>query len=187
MLVESFRLVAARLIPQMTRCKQALLSAALILALCGLAGCGGSSAATKSLQWQTARGSGFTFEAPAGWKVERAQNRVSVTKGSQLVQISTFPLAKPYSDKLFAPVATELRSRMGEIARQTGGTLTSLPAVTADRVRSHAYQVTAGDQVDEYVFVLSGKREYLLLCRRTSASSDGSEFCGRLVTSFARH
>jgi hypothetical protein len=186
MLVESFRLVAARLIPQMTRCKQALLSAALILALCGLAGCGGSSAATKSLQWQTVGGSGFTFEAPAGWKVERAQNRVTVTEGSQLVQISTFPLAKPYSDKLFAPVAKELRSRMGEIGRQTGGTLTALPSVMADGVRSHAYQVTSGDQVDEYVFVLSGMREYLLLCRRTSASSDGSEFCGRLVTSFAR-
>jgi len=186
MLVESFRLVAARLIPQMTRCKQALLCAALILALCGLAGCGGSSAATKTLHWQTARGSGFTFEAPAGWKVDRAKNRVSVTKGSQLVQISTFPLAKPYNDQLFAPVAKELRSRMSEIARQTGGTLTTLPSVTADGVRSHAYQVTAGDQVDEYVFVLSGMREYLLLCRRTSAKSGESEFCGRLVTSFAR-
>ena len=45
--------------------------------------------------------------------------------------------------------------------------------------------VTAGDQVDEYTFVLSGKREYLLLCRRTS-SSTASKFCGQLVTSFAR-
>ena len=170
----------------MTRCKQALLSAALILALCGLAGCGGSSAGTEGLKWQTAGGSGFTFDAPAGWKVERAKNRVSVAKGSQLVQVSTFSLAKPYNDQLFAPVAKELRSRMGEIARQTGGTLTALPAVTADGMRSHAYQVTSGNQVDEYVFVLSGMREYLLLCRRSSASSDGSEFCGRLVTSFAR-
>src|SRR6476660_5186041 len=138
MLVESLRLVAARLIPQMTRCKQALLFAALILALCGLAGCGGSSAPTQSLQWETVGGSRFTFEAPAGWKVERAQSRVTASNGSQLVQISTFPLAKPYSDKLFAPVAKELHSRMAEIATQTGGSLTTLPSVVADGVRSHA-------------------------------------------------
>jgi hypothetical protein len=186
MLAESFRLVAARLIPQIMRCKQALLLPMLILALCGLAGCGGSSVATKSLQWQTVGGSGFTFEAPAGWKVERAKNRVTVTKGSQLVQISTFPLAKAYDDQLFAPVAKELRSRMDEVARQTGGKLSILPAVTADGVRSHAYDVTAGEQVDEYVFVLSGLREHLLLCRRTSSKPDGSAFCGRLVTSFVR-
>jgi hypothetical protein len=184
MLVESFRLVTARLIPQIIRCKQALLLATLILAVCGLAGCGGSRAATSSAQSQTVRGTGFSFQAPAGWKVERAQNRVSVTHGSELVQVATFPLAKRYNDKLFVPVATELRSRMAEIARQTGGTLSDGRAVTADGVRSHAYDVTAGSRVDEYTFVFSGKREYLLLCRRKS--SDGADFCARLVTSFAR-
>ena len=154
--------------------------------MCGLAGCGGSSVATGDQQWQIVRGTGFTFEAPAGWKVERAKNRVSVTRRSELVQISTFPLAKAYDDKLFAPVAKELRLRMAEIARQTDGKLSAGPVVTADGVRSHSYDVTAGDQVVEYTFVLSGKREYLLLCRRTSSKSDDSEFCGRLVTSFAR-
>jgi hypothetical protein len=184
MLVESFRLVTARLIPQIIRYKQALLFATLILAVIGLAGCGGPSGATPS-SWQTVRGTGFTFEAPAGWKVERLQNRVSATHGSELVEVSTFPLAKAYDAKLFVPVATELRSRMQQIARQTGGTLSVKPAVVADGVRSHAFDVTAGDRVDEYTFVLSGKREYLLLCRRTS-QSDGQEFCARLVTSFAR-
>ena len=158
----------------------------LILAPCGLAGCGGSSAATENPQWQTARGTRFTFEAPAGWKVERVKNRVTVTRGSQLVQISTFALAKSYDDQLFAPVAKELRSRMEQIARQTGGTLTIQPSATADGVRSHAYDVTAGDRVDEYTFVLTGMREYLLLCRRMSSKANGSEFCSRLVTSFAR-
>jgi hypothetical protein len=186
MLAESFRLVTARLIPRIIRCKQALLLPTLILAMCGLAGCGGSSAATGTQGWQTVGGAGYTFEAPAGWKVQRAKNRVSVTRGSELVEISTFPLVKAYGDKLFGPVAKELRSRMEEVARQTGGTLSTLPAATADGVRSHAFEVTAGDQIDEYVFVLSGMREYLLLCRRTSSKSDGSEFCDRLVTSFAR-
>jgi hypothetical protein len=183
MLVKSFRLVTARLIPQIIRCKQALLLATLILAVFGLAGCGGSSAGTPS-KWQTVGGAGFAFEAPAGWKVERKQNRISVTHGVELAQVSTFALAKTYNEKLFVPVATELRSRMQEIARQTAGKLSVKPAVVADGVRSHAYEVTAGDRVDEYTFVLSGKREYLLLCRRTS--SDDTAFCERLVTSFAR-
>jgi hypothetical protein len=179
MLVESFRLVTAALIPQGRRCKQALLLATLILA-----GCGGSSASTSSQQWQTVAGTGLTFQAPVGWKVERAPSRVSATHDSELVQVSTFPLTKQYDDKLFARVATELRSRMEEIARQTGGKLSAGTTVTADGVRSHAYDVTTDTHVDQYTFVLSGKREHLLLCRRTS--KDTSDFCAQLVSSFTR-
>jgi hypothetical protein len=179
MLAESFRLVTARLIPRELRYKQVLLLGTVILA-----GCGGSGAAKpQQTQWQTVRGTGFTFQAPKGWKVEHAKNRVSVTSGSDVVQVSVFPLVKAYDDKLFARVAPELRSRMQDIARQTGGKLGSGRTVTADGVRSHAYDVTAGSRVDDYTFVFSGKREYLLLCRRMSA--DGA-FCARLVTSFAR-
>lgn len=98
--------------------------------------------------------------------------------------MSTFPLTKPYDDKLFVRVATELRSRMEQIARQTGGKLSVATTVAADGVRSHAYDVTTDSHVDQYTFVLSGKREHLLLCRRTS--KDASDFCGQLVSSFAR-
>jgi hypothetical protein len=180
MLVESFRLVTARLIPRVHRCKQALLLATVILA-----GCGGSGAAKSQTQWQTVSGAGFSFQAPEGWKLAHAKNRITATSGSELVQVATFGLMKTYDDKLFAPVEPELRSRMQDLARQTGGKLNSSRTVTVDGVRSHAYAVTAGEQVDEYTFVLSGKREYLLLCRRTSA--DGAGFCSQLVTSFARH
>ncbi|MCW2964092.1 MAG: hypothetical protein JWO17_1344 [Actinomycetia bacterium] len=100
------------------------------------------------------------------------------------MQVATFPLQKTYDAKLFGRVATELRSRMQDIAHQTGGKLSGQRTVTADGARSHAYDVTAGALVDEYTFVLSGKREYLLLCRRKS--SDGSGFCTQLVTSFVR-
>jgi hypothetical protein len=189
MLVESFRIVTARLIPRGLRCKQALLSASVSLAALGLPACGGSTAAESQSHWQTVAGTGFTFQAPAGWKVEHAKNRVTAIQGTdlqsaELVQVATFPLMKTYDEKLFGRVATELRSRMLDIAHQTGGKLSGQRTVTADGVRSHAYDVTAGTQVDEYTFVLSGKREYLLLCRRTS--SDGSAFCAQLVKSFAR-
>jgi predicted Zn-dependent protease len=184
MLVESFRVVTARLIPRGLRCKQALLRASLILAVLGLPACGGSTAPKNQGDWQTVSGTGFTFQAPKGWKVEHAKNRVSATSGSEVVQVATFALMKAYDDTLFARVAAELRLRIDDIARETGGKLTGQRTVTADGVRSHAYDVTAGKQVDEYTFVLSGKRESLLLCRR--ASSDGAGVCSQLVTSFAR-
>ncbi len=149
-----------------------------------LAGCGGSGAGKSSTQWQTVAATGLTFQAPKGWNVQHAQSRVTATHGKELVQVSTFPLTKAYDEKLFVRVATELRTRMEQIARQTGGKLSAGSTVTADGVRSHAYDVTAGSQVDEYTFVLSGKREYLLLCRRRSSNDS---VCKELVTSFARH
>jgi len=179
MFAGSFRLVTARLIPRKSRCKQALLVATAILA-----GCGGSSAVKAPGHWQSVRGPGFSFQAPVGWEVERAKSRVSVTHDSELVQVATFPLLKPYDESLFTRVSRELRSRMRQIAGQTNGRLSGARTVSADGVRSHAYDVTVGDQVDEYTFVLAGKREYLLLCRRRSA--DGAEACTRLTASFAR-
>jgi hypothetical protein len=179
MLVESFRLVTARLIPLVLRYKQALLLGTVILA-----GCGGSGAAKTQSDWQTVARPGFSFSAPAGWKVERAPRRVSVTSGSELVQVSTFPLLKPYDEKLFGRVAVELRSRMQDIARQTGGKVTGERTVTTDGVRSHSYDITDGNRVDEYTFVLNDMHEHLLLCRRSSTEDSG--FCAQLITSFAR-
>jgi hypothetical protein len=45
------------------------------------------------------------------------------------------------------------------------------------------YTVTVGDHVDEYTFVLRGRREYQLLCRRKA--SNGDDACRQLLTSFA--
>jgi hypothetical protein len=179
MLAGSFRLVTARLIPGETRCKQALLLAAAIVA-----GCGGSSARNAPAAWQSVRGPGFSFQAPAGWKVERAKSRVSVSHDSELVQVSTFPLLKPYDAKLFDRVARELRLRMRQIAGQTNGRLSGERTVSVDGIRAHAYEVTVGDKVDEYVFVLVGRREYLLLCRRSATASD--QACARLTETFSR-
>jgi hypothetical protein len=179
MFAGSFRLVTARLIPQESRYKQVLLLATAILA-----GCGGSSAVKSQRDWQSVRGPGFSFQAPAGWKVEHARSRVSATHNSELVQVATFSLLKPYDETLFARVARELRSRMRQIAGQTNGRLSGERTVSADGIRSHAYDVTAGDQVDEYTFVLAGKREFLLLCRRSSADKSGA--CPRLTDSFVR-
>jgi hypothetical protein len=175
MLLESFRLVAARLIPPGRGPKQA----ALLLVPVILAACGGSGA-TKAPQ--IVSGPGFRFEAPGGWRVQHGKRQAWASKGSELVKVATFPLLKPYSPALFAPVDRELSARMRQVASQTGGTVSASATVTAGGIRSHTYDVTTGDHVDQYTFVLRGMREYQLLCRRRS-SHDGAA-CVQLIASF---
>lgn len=98
------------------------------------------------------------------------------------MQVATFSLLKPYRPALFDRVERELRMRMKEIVAQSGGTVSGSSIVTAGGIRSHSYEVTAGDRLDVYTFVLQGKREYQLLCRR--AKSSGGDACDRLVSSF---
>jgi hypothetical protein len=176
MLVESFRLVTARLIPGALRPKQLTLVVCLILA-----GCGGSSEPDKPPIHVA--GPGFGFLAPSGWQVQRSAGKVGASQDSELVQVASFRLLKPYSSALFDRVARELSTRMGQLAQQTGGTVSAPRTVTAGGVRSHSYTVTVGDHVDEYTFVLRGRREYQLLCRRKASHADDA--CRQLLTSFA--
>ena len=79
-------------------------------------------------------------------------------------------------------MAGELAVAMKAIARETGGTLSDTTTVTVGGVQSHRYEVQVSGHVDEYTFVLRGRREYQLLCR-TRGSSAGA-FCADLLTSF---
>lgn len=155
------------------RRKQTLLLSVLILA-----GCGGSSAPKA----QVIAGTGFRFEAPAGWTVDRTSRQVSATHDSELVQVATFPLVKPYRPSLFGRVAAELADRMDEVAKQVSGTVSASRTVVVAGIRSHSYEVRVGGDVDQYTFVLRGLREYLLLCRRHSSSSAAA--CEQLITGF---
>ncbi len=107
----------------------------------------------------------------------------TATSDSQLVQVADFPLAHPYTPALFTKVESELATRMAQVAKASGGTLAGHEVVTAGGTRSHAYQVKVGDHTDQYVFVLRGKREYQLLCRRKTSSKE--TFCEQLISSFA--
>jgi hypothetical protein len=172
----SFRLVAARLIPRPGRCKQALTLAVLPI----LAGCGGSGHLNRPAV--RVSGSGFAFTVPAGWKVTRGGQGVEVAKGHDLLRVATFPLVHVYRDGLFRAVEPELGARMRVLAGQSGGSLSPPTTVTVDGMRSHSYTVDDKGDVDRYTFVLRGKREYLLICRRRS--SDGEAACRQLLASF---
>ena len=128
-------------------------------------------------------GPNFSFQAPSGWQVQRSAGKVAAARDSELVQVATFRLLKPYSDALFGRVEQELTTRMRQLARQTGGSVSDSRPVVADGIRSHSYEVTVGDHVDQYTFVLRGRREFQLLCRRKEAHGD--EVCRQLLTSFA--
>jgi hypothetical protein len=173
MLSDSFRLVTLRLIPEPRRCKQAL-----VVAVCILAGCGGS----RESKFVAVGGNGFRFEAPAGWKVQAIPRGRGASHDSEMVQVAAFPLVKAYDPALFGKVASELALRMQEIAQRTGGSVTKVETVAPAGIKSHSYSVNVGKHVDQYTFVLRGKREYPLLCRRRSSSSDA--FCKRLISSF---
>ncbi len=149
-----------------------------------LSACGGSARhQAPASAWQTVAGAGFRFQAPKGWKVESGPKRATAGDGADLVQVSTFPLVRAYSDALFGKVELELRARMDELARQSGAQVVGEKTVTANGARAHMYALTTADHVDEYTFVLRGKREYQLLCRR--AAGKQADYCARLVTSFA--
>jgi hypothetical protein len=154
---------------------------ALCLTLPILAGCGGSS--SPAVRSERVSGPGFSFRAPAGWKIGRSPGRVWAARGSELVQVASFPLARRYTSDLFTKVEVELGARMRQVASENGGTLSGPETVTAAGIRSHAYSVTAADRVDEYTFVLRGRREYQLLCRKTGSAGDGA--CATLLASFS--
>ena len=147
-----------------------------------LAGCGGSGA-QKPQSTQTVTGPGFRFDAPASWRVGHSGDSAWASHDAELVQVMTFTLVKPYSDRLYAKVEPELAARMAGVARESGGAVSAEEPVTAAGVRSHRYRVTSGSRVDEYTFVLRDRREYQLICRRSGPA--GEAVCARLVSSFA--
>ncbi len=114
--------------------------------------------------------------------MQRSEGKVSASRDTELVQVATFRLLKPYRSGLFGQVERELSTRMRQLAQQTGGSVSADRTVVADGIRSHSYEVTVGGHIDQYTFVLRGRREFQLLCRRTS--SHGDEACRQLLTSF---
>ena len=146
-----------------------------------LAGCGGSG--EPKAQTQLVKGRGFSFQAPAGWRVQRSVRGAAASQGSELVQVSTFPLVRPYTAvALRSCGSTSSPCGWRRSPSETGGTLTGTKTVTAGGVKSHRYDVEVDGHVDQYTFVLIGKREYQLLCRFRTSSDDS--FCSNLLTSF---
>jgi hypothetical protein len=177
MIARSFRFVAPRLSPRSAYRSPAVVAALSVTVAIIVAGCGSSA----KQQSQLIRGKGFQFSAPAGWIVTRSLTGITATKGDQFVRVSTFPLARSYSPGLFAKVAGELKTRMTALAKQSGGKVDRTSVTTAAGIKSHVWHIATGNDLDEYTFVLRGRREFQLLCRRPSGGDDTA--CTELVQS----
>jgi hypothetical protein len=71
---------------------------------------------------------------------------------------------------------------MTALAKQTGGTVEGTGVATADGIKSHVWRVKTDGSLDEYTFVLRGRREYQLLCRRSTGGDNAA--CVQLVSTF---
>ncbi len=142
-----------------------------------LAGCGGSRG--KSV---VVTGADYSFSAPAGWSIAHTGRRVSVSQGNEIVQVSTFPLARAYTPALFDAVQPEIARVATQLKNQLHATLASRTLDVAGR-RAWQYDLVHGSVFEQVTFVLRGKREYQLYCRRGTGDSDAA--CARLVDSFS--
>lgn len=122
------------------------------------------------------RGNGFTFRAPAGWELVDSETGARTARsGGALVSVTRFPLAKNYDPQRFDAVTAELDRVAGRLAQQAGADLSDSSTVDIAGRKSRAYRY--GDR--RVAFVLVGKREYQLYCRRAD------DACDLLFSSFA--
>lgn len=146
-----------------------------------LAGCGGGPSKPAS---QTVEGAGFQFQAPASWVVTRsADTTAAVGRGVDRTEVIRFALVRPYRPALFAASARELDGVMARLARQLSGRVVSSATVRLAGGAARSYRVVYGaGRTQEIGFVLSGDREYELLCRRRVSEPDTA--CVQLFGSF---
>lgn len=134
---------------------------------------------------QTVRGEGFRFDAPAGWAVSRKTDQVSASSGKvDMLQAQRFTLEKPYRPAIFAKAARELDGVASQIAVQAHGKVETRATRRIGGRKTRYYRIVYGPgKTEEIAFVLVGRDEYQVLCRRASSAPDTS--CAQLFSSFA--
>jgi hypothetical protein len=130
------------------------------------------------------RGSGYAFDAPVGWTVTRAKNVSAAASGKvDRVEVRTFRLVRPYETRRFRAAAHELDSVIARIAAQLEGRVTSRRTMVVAGRKARSYTIDyGGDRTQQITFVLKGRQEHQLLCRRLAGAGDAP--CRRLLESF---
>ena len=153
-----------------------------LLLVAALAGCGGgkpAGPASKSVQ-----GEGFSFTAAPSWVVSSAGNSTSASHGVDRLEVLRFTLEKTYRPALFAPTARELDSVAARLATSLGGRVATGSTVRVAGQQARSYRLLYGrERTLEIAFVLSGKTEYELLCRRLVRTPDTA--CRQFFGTFA--
>lgn len=188
--MRSFPLLpASGLVPRPQAGKQALAAIAAALLL-PLSACGGESEAVP----QAVQGTEFTLMVPAHWEAQAGPRRVRAApaeEATERVEVVTFRLARAYRPELWPEVVGELDGVAAELARQLDPAA-SAPSgrtrvIAARRARVYDISYERDDQrrIERVAFVLSGRREYQLLCRWDADDpGEGEEACDLLFSSF---
>lgn len=136
---------------------------------------------------------GFTAQAPAGWKLERAPRTVLARSpdGPESVAVATFRLAKPFRPELWVEAVAELNDVAARLAERLGsGALvvqSGSTTLAGRRGRRYfiEYRRDGQPMQDRVFFLLSGRREYQLTCRIVVDEDDADvEACDELMRSF---
>jgi hypothetical protein len=147
----------------------------LVIVVSILAGCGGAGKAN----WQQVHGANFTFQAPAAWKV----TGTAASSGPiDRVQVNAFRLVHAFKQAEQAAAARELDSVAARLAQQLKGKVVSRRTLVVGGADARKYAIDHDSLTEEITFVLRGKQEYELLCRRAKGADDAA--CRTLVASF---
>ena len=142
-----------------------------------VAGCGSSPSTPARVVSEP----GYTAEVPGGWKVVRQMRLLTASQGDATVEVRLFPLRRAYDPALFDQVGPEIERVARELAKRLGASTTGR-AVTVAGQKTWQYDVVNSKRFEQLTFVLHGKVEYQLYCRRSN--SDSNHPCERLVASF---
>jgi hypothetical protein len=190
MLRSSFPSLAPCSFPSACGGKQALVTAVLALvAAIAVGGCGsGGGSQTSATELRRVRGDGYSFDAPAAWRVVRRQGTLEARgpEGVELVRVTVFPLARPFRPALWHQAVAALDRNAAGLAVQLDGRVHERATVTVAARRARRYVIRferdGTDVAEEFTFLLHGRREYQLVCRRDAGRQLAA--CGRLTSSF---
>ena len=114
----------------------------------------------------------------------RTANAVSAADGPvNRLEVLSFILEKSYTPALFAAASRELDGDAARLASELSGHLAARSTTEVTGRKARSYRIDYGDgKTQQIVFLLDGKNEFELLCRRRS-SATASE-CAQLFSSF---
>ena len=111
----------------------------------------------------------------------RQTRLLTASQGDSTVEVRLFPLRRAYDPALFEQVGPEIARVARELAKRLGARTTGR-AVTVVGQKTWQYDVVNGKRFEQLTFVLRGKVEYQLYCRR--AKNESNRPCERLVAAF---
>jgi hypothetical protein len=142
-----------------------------------VAGCGGSASTPP----ERVSGPTFVVEVPGGSKVERRPTVLTASQGDTTLEVRRFPLRRAYTPALFDQAGPEIQRVARRLASRLGAKLSGRTVTVADG-KAWQYDFVHGDVFEQLTFVLHGKTEYQLYCRRPKNASNRP--CEQLVASF---